>query len=640
MCSFFAAHAADPNAHLAALDSLEAIISRHPEDTASIHAYILTSEKLRGTNMDLAIEYGERSLEMARASGDLIVRGYSYNSLGNTLSKRGNYDKALEYYQEAIRIFKESDKKIHLAKVYLNIGSNYLNLGNNEQAANWLEKANELAVAIPDIPDSYLASLYHNLAMVSANRADYDESLQYYGKALDLAVKTGSLHDQALAHNNIGYTYQLQELHPQALEHYRQAYQIIRQTNHHLEAAYITTSLIDGLMHNQLYEEAYPLVDTLRRMTSQSNVPHLVGTVYRAMSEVYREQGKYKEALEQLYLYIAVHDSLLNQDQNAKIAALQNEVELSQKDAEITMKDREAQILDRENARQRGLMVALVAALVLALIALILLIVNSRARKAANLELKRSNALIQEQYEALRQSNDRLADLNREKDGLIGIVAHDLKSPLNKSAALTELIASVGPLNPSQEQALEMIRSVTAHGNHLIRDLLDLNSIEHPDGVLRYEEVDLGQLFLESAASFEAAARQKDLQIDWQAPSGDFLMHTDRHSLQRILENLVSNAVKFSPRGKKIWVIAHSDGNGSVEISVRDEGPGISAEDRKKLFKKFQRLSARPTGGESSTGLGLAITKTLVEKLHGSIRIESKPGMGAEFLVKLPRGKG
>jgi signal transduction histidine kinase len=626
------------------LDSLESVIAATPYDTAKIRAYIIEVEKLRGTDMDRAMEKGKKAIGFAEKSKNWTVQGYALNSMGNTYSKRGNYELAIDFYQQAIRAFQKTDRPADIAKVYLNLGSNYLNRGNDEQAALWLNKADDLVQANPDIPVSLRASLYHNLAMVSTNRKDYDEALSYYRSALELAEKDENLRDQALTLNNIGYTLALQGRHTEALENYQKAFALIRQTENHLESAYITISLLDGLMHMQRYREAYAMIDTVRAMADRSNAPHLIATVYRTMSDVYKEQGKYKEALEQLDLYITVHDSLVNMDQNGKIAALQNDAELSQKDADFSMKAREAEILDEENDRQRHLMIALAAVLLVALVALILLVVNARARKMANKELRRSNALIQEQFEALRQTNERLTDLNREKDGLIGIVAHDLKSPLNKSSALTELIATVGPLNPSQEQALNMIRTVTAHGSDLIRDLLDLNSIEHPDSELRYEQVDLAGLFREAAATFEAAARQKDLHLHWDPPRDEVSIFTDRSSLNRILENLVSNAVKFSPRSKKIWISASvSAGDpiatGSLSISVRDEGPGISAEDRKKLFKKFQRLSARPTAGESSTGLGLAITKTLTEKLGGTIDVQSKPGMGAEFVVELP-GRG
>jgi signal transduction histidine kinase len=111
---------------------------------------------------------------------------------------------------------------------------------------------------------------------------------------------------------------------------------------------------------------------------------------------------------------------------------------------------------------------------------------------------------------------------------------------------------------------------------------------------------------------------------------------TDRQFLTRILDNLVGNASKFSETGKTIFLRVWSDEH-HINFSVRDQGPGISADDRKKIFAKFQRLSAKPTGGEASTGLGLAITKALVDKLNGVIEVNSVLGEGAQITVRLPK---
>ena len=105
------------------------------------------------------------------------------------------------------------------------------------------------------------------------------------------------------------------------------------------------------------------------------------------------------------------------------------------------------------------------------------------------------------------------------------------------------------------------------------------------------------------------------------------------------MDNLISNAVKYSPKGKSIFVRVR-EVEGRVRAEVQDEGPGISAEDRKRLFGKFARLTARPTAGEHSTGLGLAIVKRLVESMQGEVRCESELGQGATFIVELPVAAG
>jgi signal transduction histidine kinase len=110
---------------------------------------------------------------------------------------------------------------------------------------------------------------------------------------------------------------------------------------------------------------------------------------------------------------------------------------------------------------------------------------------------------------------------------------------------------------------------------------------------------------------------------------------TDPAYLVRILDNLVTNAIKFSPAGSQVRLGSeHVDQH--LVVTVEDQGPGFSDEDRRFLFQKFRKLSARPTAGESSNGLGLAIIKILVDRLQGSIELKSQPGKGSTFIVTLP----
>jgi len=115
--------------------------------------------------------------------------------------------------------------------------------------------------------------------------------------------------------------------------------------------------------------------------------------------------------------------------------------------------------------------------------------------------------------------------------------------------------------------------------------------------------------------------------------SPDFV--SDEDYLRRVLENLLSNAVKFSPPGRRVWLKAEADAQRLV-LRVKDEGPGFTPDDKRKIFGKFQRLSARPTGGEHSSGLGLSIVWALVQRLGGQIELESQVGQGSEFILRLP----
>jgi len=138
--------------------------------------------------------------------------------------------------------------------------------------------------------------------------------------------------------------------------------------------------------------------------------------------------------------------------------------------------------------------------------------------------------------------------------------------------------------------------------------------------------------------NYRTLAEKKKIEILFEQ-GGPALIKADKLYLGRAIENLLSNAIKFSPENKKVFVSLGSSPQ-SIEFSVKDEGPGISKEDQLKLFQRFQQLTAQPTGGESSSGLGLFIVKTIVDKIGGEVLCESEIGSGAKFILRLPNKMG
>jgi signal transduction histidine kinase len=131
-------------------------------------------------------------------------------------------------------------------------------------------------------------------------------------------------------------------------------------------------------------------------------------------------------------------------------------------------------------------------------------------------------------------------------------------------------------------------------------------------------------------------ASKKNIEVGVQC-EGNLLITSDKLCLSRIVDNLLSNALKFSSSGKKIGVRASTLQGNHLKIEVQDEAPGFSPEEASKLFQKFQKLSARPTAGESSTGLGLYVAKSMAEKIHGKITCVTKEKVGSTFSVELPK---
>jgi two-component system sensor histidine kinase/response regulator len=155
---------------------------------------------------------------------------------------------------------------------------------------------------------------------------------------------------------------------------------------------------------------------------------------------------------------------------------------------------------------------------------------------------------------------------------------------------------------------------------------------------LKPEAVNLSDAATRAVQQHQEAAKRKQLTLQIVLPpSNGVLVEADGVALNQLLDNLLSNAIKFSPPGKQIRVAVSSPGDRYVECQVQDEGPGFKEDDKARMFRRYGRLSARPTGGEPSTGLGLSIVKKLVLAMHGELACESTPGNGATFAFRLPR---
>ena len=237
----------------------------------------------------------------------------------------------------------------------------------------------------------------------------------------------------------------------------------------------------------------------------------------------------------------------------------------------------------------------------------------------------------------LEKRNKNLVELNEEKNHLIKILAHDLRSPINQISGFAQLIKLEDKgLTGDQKDLIDQITDATVRLNSMISKILDVDAVESNQVNLKFETIDLQALVRRVLNGFKKAADQKSINLTFNNPPETITLHSDELYLTQVLENLVSNALKFSPQ-KKCVCIQLTNGRDYVQIKVKDEGPGFTEKDQRNLFKKFQRLSAQPTADEQSTGLGLSIVKKYVELMNGKVWCESKPGEGATFIVQFSK---
>lgn len=293
---------------------------------------------------------------------------------------------------------------------------------------------------------------------------------------------------------------------------------------------------------------------------------------------------------------------------------------------------------------------------------------NTRLQQL-NSELLHQQELLEEQKMLTERMNTelqekfaQLAEVNNEKNEFLGIAAHDLKNPLTGLKGMIEILRSGDEIKPAylNRMALTMAQSVDRMFE-IVRNLLDVNAIEQGaiKPALRHE--DMLALTKNVCDSYRLASAHKRITIEFKANAPEITCLIDEGLFRQIADNLISNAIKYSPHQTTIAVRTlqiHPNTNNvkmhpsmlsalgvhalerlqipTALLLVRDQGPGLTEEDKFKLFQKFARLSAQPTGGEHSTGLGLSIAKRLVETMNGQIWCESSFGQGAVFVVAFP----
>jgi signal transduction histidine kinase len=255
-------------------------------------------------------------------------------------------------------------------------------------------------------------------------------------------------------------------------------------------------------------------------------------------------------------------------------------------------------------------------------------LVNDRTNDL-KLSKEKTEKLLSESETAKRE----LEKATEQKSQVLSIAAHNLKNPLQSIIGFSTLIDE----DAENSQIKDMAKSIYISSKEMISqisDLLETAAMESKNLQLDLEPVNIQKIMDDVFKKNYNRAAQKDQKLKF-CKDNDFTIIADEHWLNVAIDNLVSNAVKYSPFGKNIEV-SYEVNDEFIIIKVKDEGAGLTADDMKKLFNKYQRLTAKPTGGESSTGLGLAIVKDIIEKHNGKVWAESIPGNGATFIIQLP----
>ncbi|WP_422358861.1 tetratricopeptide repeat protein [Reichenbachiella sp.] len=627
-----------------------------------INTYVAIAREYRQINADSTNWYAQIAIQKAELFKYPKGKIDALYEIGYAADRTGDYTQAVKLFNDVIAQSDSINYTIGLTKGYNGLGLVYELQGDYVNALHYHLLNLEILEKLNDRPG--MAMVYNNIAIVYKDQKEYDKSLESHWKSLKISEESLDSLGMAISNFNIGHMYQLKGNGEQALFHYLKTKEITELINDIYGMGKVHHSIGDIYYSDKLYKKAFdyyskskaffeeckantditdPLIGLGKIYLQDSNharaqqylsqalvMAQKTGHIDNIMNssellfQSAKQMGDYQKALDYYVLFNTMKDSTLNSEQIKQLTLLEAEYNFQKERASINYANERARMtLDQQIEKQRNTQNASIVGMVLLVGVLIILYRYYRLKKHANLELQLLNAEIQDR-------NASLSNLNAEKNSLIGIVAHDLKNPLSN------IIGAVGVLKASEkeEEKIKFLDIVQASGMKLIdmiSEILNVESIEQRVADLDLSSINLTEIINDVIDQFDQQAKTKNVQLVRDITEN---VHIIAHVtyVSQVIENLLSNAIKFSSEQKNVFINLSIDQSQAL-IEVRDEGPGLDEEDKARLFQKYQRLSAEPTAGEDSTGLGLSIVKKFVDAMKGGIWVESEVGRGASFFV-------
>jgi len=375
-------------------------------------------------------------------------------------------------------------------------------------------------------------------------------------------------------------------------------------------------------LQQKLYTDAFATLNKLRKsLDTAANLKAELG--YKEnLYQYYESTNQFKQAFAAQKNYEAFKDSI--QKREAGINTTNINKELKDREQQLQI-----QLLQKDkNINRLYLVIGGVALLLVAIIAS-LLYKNYTKSKKQNHQLIQFNNEIKEEQQKTKEALRNLEISNKQKDRILNVVAHDLRNPISGIAALSKTL-----LEQSQEENmyLKMIEQTSEQSLNLINELLQNNAEKES---LEISSLSVNKLIEKIYLLFDTKAKEKQIQLKIQPLTIDIVINIDEAKIERVLHNLVSNALKFSHVQSNVYVSVKQEIE-HIIFAIKDEGIGIPKDMQKSLFEKVSIARRRGTAGEKSFGLGLSICKELITAHHGKIWVESEEGKGSCFYVELP----
>ena len=591
---------------------------------------------------DIAIRYYADALKLAEEIQDKGMQSLLLTNLGALNADRGQYEQALEYHLKGLKLKEELADTRRMWSSVIGIAIVYGQLKRYEESLAFYQRGRELARNIGDKEGE--AMVLGNIADLYNAIGKRSEALEAARASLAIGEKEKFLMVQEGALRSLSQILESSGQDKQALTYYKQFAAVrdsifSQENNDKLAKLYTEYETQKKEQQIQLLEQSRKL-DLFWRYGLMTGVVFLTLLVILLLNRYSLKQRSEQALTEKNASLSEANSEILRQQEILVEQAQSIQIANTQLQETIVQLQRTNQDLEEANAvKMKFLHLAtndlanFLSALDNASQSFDDTSKDSENRLQLSTLLQSTKSMHAVMMDVL-QTNAQLEQENEIKIKLLSIVAHDLRNPLTSILGLARLLLSGGLAKPNASELVNMIITSSENMYRLISDLLDNTALQLGKLELNLQAMNMTELCQEMIEQYRPGAERKRQHIEASCEPSCFIMGDWRRIVQ-VIDNLLSNAVKYSPFDTQMFVLLQKSGD-MIRLEVRDEGPGLTEEDKQKLFGFFQRLSARPTGGESSSGVGLSSVKKIVELHGGRVWAESLYGDGTTFVVELP----
>jgi signal transduction histidine kinase len=592
------------------------------QDTAKINKLVLKAMYIDEAKTDsllfLANQIKDLSTKINYVEGLLQYGRF----IGWYYEFEGMHDKAVDAY---FVLQKDAEKYNQEKFKYMamnGIATCYIQTNQLEKAKNVLKSAISQQIIAKSNP-LRISTFYNNLGIVYKRQNKNDSAFLMYDKSLQIKIEAKD--SLAIANQKINMTALLVRLkrYDEAEKFINENLSFLKNKNRDADV-WSNLNNLSGLKFAQgKYIESEKIIEKLLLLAKKLDSNQKLFESYNDLAEVQVKLEKYKSAIENFKKAAEYKEKIINLETNEKISELQEKYNADEREKENKLLSSQ---LENEKIKQWFTIIASV------LFALLAIVIGFALRKN-----RKKNAQLANQNELITQQKDKLTELNIEKNNLISIVSHDLRSPFNAIGLWNKTLQENLNKSPMKvAEATEMIEKTVVYGQNLINNILDIEKIDINSHQVELQKTNLSELLKELIADFEPAANGKQIKINFEESSPNLSLLTDPILLRRAIENLISNALKFSHRESVVNVFLEEKSS-DILIKVQDFGVGIAENEQPNLFSKYGKTSTQPTAGEATTGLGLSIVKRIADELGGKISFTTESGKGSEFVFSLKK---